>query len=268
MVKSLSLDPSFKKVDLKKFLFWVYSFLIRFKLSCRLATRIYQKLSGHLQAVRKDSVQQLTKRFWSNGLYENVHLLLFINKDETTIYFALKPNSTVHEVGAGTVPMKCSGGRNKRSTVCVFIASNGDHLPDHLPLLLIFKWHPGYKIEWILNYIVPENVCGFFQSRSWMDNLVWLIWIEKVWESYVAVFGNSVQLLNDFACYKQESCSSGVQEFYKPVDLIPGRYKSFLQPRDGGAKRSLKISLKKTSYVKWGRGKLCWFKWLVIVACF
>ena len=139
MAKARSIDPNFKDGDDTKLRYWVYPFLQRWELTLRVATRKGQKLSGHLLSVRANFVERVMEMFDANGPLSNVQPSMFVNMDETAVFFESKPNSTIHQTGANTVAIRCSGSSNKHMTVCVAVASNGYKLP----LFVIFKGAPG-----------------------------------------------------------------------------------------------------------------------------
>ena len=47
---------------------WVYSWMERYNLSLRRTTRVGQKLSGHLEKIRKDTIQAINNRCNSGSL--------------------------------------------------------------------------------------------------------------------------------------------------------------------------------------------------------
>lgn len=145
---------------------------------------------------------------------------MFVNIDAAAVYFESKPKSTVREMSARTVPIRCSGSSNRRMAACFAVASNGEKLP----LFLIFKGQTGRTIERNLNDILPDTVFGCCQSKGWMESRVMMIWVEKIWRPYLASFGNASLLLDDFACHKQAFFLAVMQELSTYVEPFPGGY--------------------------------------------
>lgn len=248
--KALSLDSNFKDHDQKKLQHWVYPFMARWKLTCRMATRVGQKLNGHLLSVREGFSEVLRLKFKSGGAYETVPSSRFVNMDETAVFFEAKPKSTVHMIGDNTVSVRCTGSNSRRMTVCVSVACDGTKLP----LFVIFKGQPNGKIEKDLDNILPENVFGCCQSKGWMDERSMKIWTDLVWKPYVADYERSVLLLDDFSCHKQDCLLEIMESVGTHVELIPGGYTCVLQPCDVGVIRSLKNGIRK-HYMEWASAK-------------
>lgn len=246
IAKACSLDPMFKDGCQKKLRHWVYPFLNRWKLSIRISTRVGQKLSGHLISVRQDFVGQLMQKFTTTGSYSCVQPKMFVNMDESAVYFEAKSSTTVHPTGSNSVPIRCSGSNSRRLTVCVSVASDGTKLP----LFLIFKGAPNGKIEKNLSNILPSNVFGCCQSKGWADQRSLDIWLNKIWKPYVSGHSSSVLLLDDFACHKQASFIENINTLGTSVEYIPGGYTCVVQPCDVGVMKSLKGGVRK-GYMEW-----------------
>lgn len=131
----------------RKSCYWIYPFLICWRLNCRVATDTAQKLSGHLLSIRKNFVDHFVKTFSFEGVYQNVLLSMFLNIDEIAIYFVPEPKSTVHYTVARTISVRSLRRSNRRLTTCMLVASDGTKLP----LLWIFKGRSNGRVEKLLH---------------------------------------------------------------------------------------------------------------------
>ena len=61
--KTLALDSGFHGGDTKKLWYWVYDFYKKWKLSIRSVTHEGQKLSTHIESIKKDFIIHLQRRF-------------------------------------------------------------------------------------------------------------------------------------------------------------------------------------------------------------
>lgn len=226
IAKALSLDSNFKGKEDNTLRSWVYRFLARWNLSCRMTTHVGQKLHGHLIEVKQNFVAVLKKKFSNIGCYSTVPSSMFVNMDETAIFFEARSKSTVHRTGARTVSARESGSNSRRLTACVSVACDGTKLP----LFLIFKGKPNGRIEQQLTNLLPENMFGGCQDKGRMDTRSMKIWTEKVWLLYVSGYGQSVLLLDDFSCHKAPALIDCLKEVGTSVELIPGGYTCVLQP--------------------------------------
>lgn len=68
---------------------------------------------------------------------------LFVNMDQTAIYFDQKIRKTVHKKGEKTISIRAGTGGSKRVTLCVTAAFDGTKLP----LFVIYKARPGRAVE-------------------------------------------------------------------------------------------------------------------------
>lgn len=252
IAKALSMDGSFKDGCEKKLRYWVYPFLSRWNLSCRMATRTGQRLNGHLLSVRQSFSEGIRTQFLEGGQYCDVPPDMFVNMDETAVYFEAKENRTVHFKGENTISIRSTGSNSKRLSVCVAVSSNGCKLP----LFFIFKGQPNGRIEKALSDVLPPNTFGCCQSKGWMDQRSMKIWFEKVWKQYVANSSKSVLLLDDFICHKQPEFLDLASEVGTSIELIPGGYTCVLQPCDVGIMKSLKGGIRQC-YTKWAAQNLC-----------
>jgi hypothetical protein len=91
----IQVNPGFKKGSKKTLGSWIYKFLSRHGLSIRKATRVGQKLSGHLKKVKEDCALAMRNRMSVGGTLHGMDLKYFINMDQTAVYFESKSSNTV-----------------------------------------------------------------------------------------------------------------------------------------------------------------------------
>lgn len=95
---------------------------------------------------------------------------------------------------------------------------------------------------------------GCCRNKSWMDEQSMKIWTEIVWKPYVANRTQSVLLLDNFICRKQNSFRDRIKLLGTSSELILGGNQCVLQPCDVEIKKSLKHRIRKL-YMKWPSSK-------------
>ena len=79
------LGSNFHNGNMKRMKRWVYCWMNRYRLSIRQTTRIGQKLSGHLDKVRVDTVQAINHRFSKNGSLHGLQSRFFKHGSNSNI---------------------------------------------------------------------------------------------------------------------------------------------------------------------------------------
>lgn len=102
IMKAVMIDPNFKGKRQTAIKRWVYSFMGRWRLSVRRITHLGQKLSGHLQVIRDDFTNGVNLRFVNGGSLSYVKPSMFLNMDQTCVYFESKHSTTVTNKGKKT----------------------------------------------------------------------------------------------------------------------------------------------------------------------
>jgi DDE superfamily endonuclease len=246
IAKSLSIDSTFHNGNINALWKWIYVFLDRNNLSIRRVTRQGQKLSGHLNQVHEEVINAINERFTIGGTLSDVHDSLFVNMDETAVFYESSPTTTINAKGENTISIRCTGSNSKRMTVCVSCAYDGTKLP----LFLVFKGKAGARIEKNLQNELGDGVIACCQEKGWMDERTSKIWIEKIWKPYVTGKGSSFLLLDEYKCHMQKSFVNSINDLGTEVDFIPGGYTCMLQPCDVGINKPLKNSFT-NQYMKW-----------------
>lgn len=100
IIKTKALDLDFCGGSQSTLRWWVYRFLRRSNLSARRATKVGQKLSGHLESVKEDYVTSVCERFDVDGTLHGTDVGTFVNMDETAVFFESKVKGTVSERGS------------------------------------------------------------------------------------------------------------------------------------------------------------------------
>jgi hypothetical protein len=234
---------SFKNGNTDRIHRWVYAFMERWDLCLRRTTRVGQKLSGHLDMVRKDSVAALNNRFAPGGTLFGTQPKYFLNMDQTAIYFEAKSKTVVAPKGVRTVAIRDSGSNSKRCTVCVTISADGTKLPP----FFVFKGVPGAKIE---RALLADNVKGCCQRNGWFDESVIEKYINAILRPYVQESANAVLLCDHYKVHLMSAFVTSCNNLGIDVEYIPPGYTCVLQPVDVGFNASLKRHVRKEHH-KW-----------------
>lgn len=162
--KSLALHLNFKEKEPRKLQHWVYLFKNRRKLRCTLEwpPKRVKNIVDTLLSVHEKFSEMIRFKFRKGDDYETVSSSLFVNTDETAVFFGARLKSTVHVVEHSTVSVKCTEGNNKSMKVCISVAFDGTKLP----LFVIFKNHPSGKIVETLRSTVPNIFLAAVRSRT------------------------------------------------------------------------------------------------------
>lgn len=105
-----------------------------YHLIARMRTHTGQKLSGYRLEVRQKFCNNFVTGFKQCKKFEFMLKDLFLNMNETGIYFGSKPIRTVHPTRSNIVPSCGFGDSNHWFTACISVASEGTKLL----LLVIF----------------------------------------------------------------------------------------------------------------------------------
>lgn len=146
--------------------------------------------------------------FKQNGIWESLQQNMFLNIDETAIYFENKPTRTVHPAGCNNVVLRGSESSNHRMNACIIDASEGANLP----FFVNYKGQPMVQLEKHISKIIQNGVYGCCQSKGWMDQRGLKIRIEKIWNHFVRNALQSLLLLDDFICHKHPMTVDLLQE--------------------------------------------------------
>jgi hypothetical protein len=104
----------------------------RRNLSVRKITHVGQSVRGSLNLQRDDLRRSINLRFADGGALSNISPKLFLNMEETAIYFESKSTYTVARKGVKNVPTKGSGSDSKWCTEVVTVSADGTKLPPFL----------------------------------------------------------------------------------------------------------------------------------------
>ena len=212
---------------------WVYCWMQRYRLSIRRTTRVGQKLSGHLEQVRKDTIEAINKRFSESGSLKNLSSHFFLNMDQTAIYFEDKSKTSIQKRGAKVVTIRDSGSDAKRCTLVVTVAADGTKLPP----FFIFKGVPGAKLEKSLKRNKINACC---QNKGWFDETVTPKYIDTIIAPYVAGAEKCLLLVDHFKVHLMDSFVNGLGSIGVDIEFIPKGYTCVLQPVDVGFNAPLK----------------------------
>ncbi len=191
-----------------------------------------QHTTEESEEMRQSFAQSTITLMRMNEISRNV----FVNMDETAVYFDSQNNYTVCERGAKTVSVRRRSSMNKRCTVCITFAADRTNLP----LFLIFKGAVSGPIANSSLHILPLGRHGCAQPKDWMDNRVMESWKEKIWKPYVEGITNAALLLDQMESHTHPTFIDSVDEIGTRVIEIPGGFTSVSQPCDVGVIKPFK----------------------------
>ena len=223
------------KIAVKRLRWWAYKLLLPHHLVFRRPTRVSQHTPVESEQMRVSFAQSTMTLIRMNNVDEN----LFVNMDETAVYFDTHHNYTVNEKGAKTVSVRHGCSNNKRCTVCITVAADGTKLP----LFVIFKGAINGPIANSLHQIMPAGMHGCTQIKGWMDNRVMELWKEAVWKPYIQGSNNSALLLDSMESHIHPNFIDSVDTLGTRVIQIPGGFTYVSQPCDVGIIKPFKASL-------------------------
>ena len=158
-----------------------------------------------------------------------------VNIDETNNNFDLYGSLTLEKCGARTIGMKTSG-----TSVCCTVILGVTLSGDKLPPFIVFKGTSDARISRQLAINPPNefpvSVKHSCQAGAWVDQTVFLNWIEQVWKPWTQGFlGEPTYLLmDDFSVHKICKCVDAIKSCGTEVDqyITPG-YTSQLRSSTG-----------------------------------
>ena len=145
---------------------------------------------------------------------------MFINMDETAVYFDTGNNYTVNKRGSEAVSIRQGNSDNKRCTVCVTVAADGIKLF----LFIIFKDAVIRRGAINLHQIIPDGMYGCTRPKAWMDNQVMQLWKETVWKPYVEDTVRSTLIMDRMEFHMHPDFIDTVDELRNRVVTIPGGF--------------------------------------------
>lgn len=209
IAKALCLQPNFENNSQKLLWFWVYPLLSRYNLSCLIGTHTGQNLNGHFLSVRKRFPDCLRAKFVSEGIYHKLSAAMFVNMDETVVFFKCKQKKSVHFKGENAVSTQSTGSNLRRMTVSVFVASDGIKLL----IFFIYKGQPNKWIEKSLTQVLPPNIFGCCQPKVWMDQMVCVFGLKKcIFHTWVTLRNLCIFLTILFIINKKQFEISGKKQ--------------------------------------------------------
>ena len=120
--------------------------------------------------------------------------------DETPVFFGMVPNKFFSRKPSKPVPVGTPGCEKKHVTLVLTIATCGDI---RTPVII----YPGKTDHSIEDHTVPDNLCIITQEKAWMDELLMMLWYDKIWLTYVRRrvkeigFYMSLMVMNAFKVY-------------------------------------------------------------------
>jgi len=113
--------PNFKEGSMGALIAWARAFRQRHDLVFRRPTRVAQSTPEESEAIRVEFAQTTM----TNIKAQQVPPAMFVNMDETAIYFEPKITVTVNKRGKKTIHVRRGTSSHQRLTLCVSIAHDG-----------------------------------------------------------------------------------------------------------------------------------------------
>jgi hypothetical protein len=145
------------------------------------------------------------------------------NADQTSVYFEMSLDTTVHKKGDKNVTVRIGGIEKQWCTVMLCITVDGRKLPPYI--VLKRKTLPKGNVKGVIIQA---------QDSGWMDQALVLDWINRVWQKRLGVFLNlrSMLILDSFHGHTTEEVKKTLKSRNTDQVIIPGGLTSMLQPLD------------------------------------
>jgi len=220
---------------------WVYRFLDRNRLTIRRITRNVSLDDVELQRRATVFLDEVREICIGNP---NV---IFINMDQTAVYYNEQHRTTVDPVGTRNVTVSASP-TSDRVTAALTVASNGDKL---IPLVIFKGTEDGRVARSIRsrNSPFPTGLFYAVQAHAWMDERVMFAWLEDILFPYVERVGpaNVCLVLDTLRSHRTQEVLRRIQAMEVRLLFIPGGLTGHLQPLDVGINGPLKHWLRQAS---------------------
>lgn len=131
-----------------------------FGFSCVLQTELAfpklarKKFGNHTLFVTKNVFDDPMNKFLSNSMYQEAFTSLFVNGNDTILYFGTWSKSTMHYIGAHTLPDISFEHRNCRLTACASDAGRNTNIG----FFLLLKGRPNGRAGKPLYVSIRTNV--------------------------------------------------------------------------------------------------------------
>ena len=103
---------------------------------------------------------------------------VFVNMDQTGIWYNMAPRSTVDHRGSLSVAVKTGGNESNRVTVALCVCSDGFKLPP----FVVYKGSASGRIAREMAtgaHAYSQELVYACQDSAWFDERIMLLWIER-----------------------------------------------------------------------------------------
>jgi hypothetical protein len=166
-----------------------------------------------------------------------------LNMDQTPMWYAMTPKTTIEPRGSRTVNVRTATGDSKRVTVAVTITASGHQLPS----MVVFKGSPTGTIARREIPTLPGGLLYRVNAKAWFNEQVMLDWVEHVLAPYVATAPEGIVpilFLDMFKVHLMQSVVQAIQVLGVQVEFIPAGCTGLVQPVDVGFNKSLKAKMR------------------------
>jgi hypothetical protein len=220
-----------------RFFYYFILFYTRNELCIRRKTSVSQRLPNAYE----EKILCFQKYFISLWWQQSYIVSQIGNADQTPVYFEMPLDTMVHKKGDKNVTVKTGGNEKQQCTVMLCFTTDGRKLPPYI--ILRRKTLPKVNVKGV---IVQT------QESGWMDQVLVLDWIIRMWQKCPGAFLNirSMLILDSFRGRATEE----VKKFFKSRNIdqviIPGGLTLMLQPLDVCINRLFKAAPKE-QYTEW-----------------
>ena len=237
--KACSLSPEFASRTLDAQRASISRFMMRQGLTHRMATHAAQRPPEEVYAEAKGHLEVMVPIV--NDINRSPAFTL--NMDQTPMWYAMTPKTTIDHRGARTVNVRTATGDSKRVTVAVTITASG-HL---LPSMVVFKGSPTGTIARREIPTLPAGLLYQVNAKAWFNEQVMLDWVKLVLAPYVATAPKGIVpilFLDMFKVHMMQSVVQAIQALGVQVEFIPAGCTGLVQPVDVGFNKSFKAKMR------------------------
>ena len=175
------------------------------------------------------------------------------NFDETNVYFSPHIDYSWDVAGAKTVGIK-EKKSSQRCTAMLGSSMTGDKVTPYL-IFTGANTRNGKIKQTLVDAVgngYPGEIAYGVQANGWMDEILMLEWIEKVWLPISQQHDTSMIILDSFTAHLTAAVMLKFANCNTEVEIIPAGYTSKLQPMDVGINKPFK-----------GKVRSCYSRWMV-----
>ncbi|KAF0739538.1 hypothetical protein Ae201684_004720 [Aphanomyces euteiches] len=175
------------------------------------------------------------QNFWSK--HGGLPLRDIVNVDETTVYYDMPTHRIWCKIGEDS-KTNSSEKHSDRLTAVPAACADGTKLP----ILFVLRGQPGGQIEKEELPTFPSGHVYAVQERAWMDESVWLYYLEELLK--YEIVGPTAVVVDNLAAHVSDRARHFVDgELFSFLEELPPNTTSVCQPLDVGVMGPLKSKM-------------------------